>query len=70
MIVSGLDDERDMILLDVQTGMLDSGSESNDIRNFLGSDESEDILDIYNRLTSIEICMICYSVVLRLCELW
>lgn len=40
--------------LDVQTGMLDSGSESNDIRNFLGSDESEDILDIYNRLTSIE----------------
>ena len=40
--------------LDVQTGMLDPDSGSNDIRNFIPSDQSEDIVDIYNRLTSIE----------------
>lgn len=39
--------------LDLQTGML-TGEDSTDVRNILGSEESEDILDIYGRLGAME----------------
>ena len=39
--------------LDLQTGMLTS-EDSTDVRNILGSEESEDILDIYGRLGAME----------------